>query len=132
MLRTGARRLHAWLAWSFVGAVVIQVFLAGLAIFGATEGFGPHVEFGYTVVGLLSLGVLLTAVAGGLPRKAIGMSLLLLVLYVVQTVLPSVRASAPPIAALHPVNAIALFALGTIIARRASAIRSSEGSTRWT
>jgi hypothetical protein len=132
MIRSGARRLHPWLAWSFVGAVVIQVFLAGLAIFGATEGFGLHVEFGYTVIGLLSLGVLLTAVAGGLPRQAIGMSLLLLVLYVVQTVLPSIRASAPAIAALHPVNAIALFALGTIIARRGSAARGSEGSARWT
>lgn len=128
MLRSGAQRLHAWLAWLFVVAVLVQVFLAGLAIFGATSGFGLHIEFGYTVVGLLTLGVLLTAVAAGLPPREIGLSLLLLVLYVVQTALPSARDSAPVLAALHPVNAIAMLALGSIIARRGSIARGLEGS----
>lgn len=128
MIRSGARRLHALLAWLFVAAVLVQVFLAGLAIFGATDGFGLHIEFGYTVIGLITLGVLLTAVAGGLPRRDIGLSLLLLVLYVVQTALPAARTSAPVLAALHPVNAIFLFALGTIIARRGSVARRRGGS----
>jgi len=132
MIRSGARRLHTPIAWLFVVAVVVQVFLAGLAIFGATDDFALHIEFGYTAIGLLTLAVLLTAVAGGLPRREIGLSLLLLVLYVVQTTLPSARASAPIIAALHPVNAIALVALGTIIARRGSVARAAGGSTRWT
>lgn len=131
MIRSGARRLHTPIAWLFVVALLVQVFLAGLAIFGATDGFALHVEFGYTVIGLLTLAVLLTAVAGGLPRMEIGLSLLLLVLYVVQTTLPSARASAPIIAALHPVNAIALFALGIIIARRGSVTRSPGGNARW-
>ncbi len=129
MIRSGARRLHPWLAWLFVVAVLVQVFLAGLAIFGATSGFALHIEFGYTVIGLLTLGVLLTAVAGGLPRREIGLSLLLLVLYVVQTALPAARASAPVLAALHPVNAIVLFALGMLIAQRGSAARGREGSS---
>ena len=128
MIRSGARRVHPWLAWLFVASVLVQVFLAGLPIFGATDGFGLHIEFGYTVMGLMTLGVLLTAVAGGLPRREIGLSLLLLVLYVVQTALPAARASAPILAALHPVNAIVLFALGTIIARRGSVARSRGGS----
>lgn len=128
MIRSGARRLHTPIAWLFVVAVLVQVFLAGLAIFGVTEGFALHVEFGYTTIGLLTLAVLLTAVAGGLPRREIGLSLLLLVLYVVQTALPSARASAPIIAALHPVNAIALFALGTIIARRGPALCGPGGN----
>jgi len=128
MIRSSARRLHPWLAWLFVAAILVQVFLAGLAIFGATDGFGLHIEFGYTVIGLMTLGVLLTAVAGGLPRWDIGLSLLLLVLYVVQTALPAARVSAPVLAALHPVNAIVLFALGTIIARRGSVARGREGS----
>lgn len=128
MIRRGARRLHPWLAWLFVVAVLVQVFLAGLAIFGATDGFGLHIEFGYSVIGLLALGVLLTAVAAGLPRREIGLSLLLLVLYVVQTALPAARVSAPVLAALHPVNAIVLFVLGTIIARRGSVARGQEGT----
>lgn len=128
MIRSGARRLHVWLAWLFVVAIVVQVFLAGLAIFGATDGFGLHIEFGYTAIGLLTLGVLLAAVVGGLPRREIGLSLLLLVLYVVQTALPAARASLPAVAALHPVNAIALFALGVYIARRGSGTARSEGN----
>ena len=128
MIRSGARRLHTWLAWLFVVAVVVQVFLAGLAIFGATSEFGLHIEFGYTVIGLLTLGVLLAAVAGGLPRREIGLSLLLLVLYVIQTALPAARASAPVLTALHSVNAIALFALGVVIARRGSGTGQREGS----
>jgi len=132
MIRNGARRLHVLLAWSFVGAVLVQVFLAGLAIFGATAGFGLHIDFGYTVMGLITLGVLLTALAGRLPRREIGLSFLLLVLYVVQTALPLARASAPVLAALHPVNAIVLFALGSIIARRGVAGLGREGTARWT
>lgn len=128
MIRTGARRLHTWLARLFVAAILVQVFLAGLAIFGATDGSGLHVDFGYTAIGLLALGVLLTAVAGGLPRRDVGLSLLLLILYVVQTALPQARASAPVIAALHPVNAFVLFGLGVIIARRGSDGRAREGS----
>ena len=48
------------------------------------------------------------------------LSLLLLVLYVVQTTLPQAKATFPAIAALHPVNALALLALGVILARRAA------------
>jgi uncharacterized membrane protein YoaK (UPF0700 family) len=127
MIRMGARRLHPWLAWLFAAAVLAQIFLAGLAIFGASEGFALHREFGYTIVGLLALGVLLAAVAGGLGRTEIGLSLLLLILYVVQTALPQARATLPALAALHPVNAVVLFALGVIIARRESAAGRGGG-----
>ena len=120
MIRSGAARLHGWIAWLFVVAVVVQVFLAGLAIFRATTDFGLHIEFGYTVMGLITLAVLLTAVIGGLPSRTVRLSLLLLVLYVVQTTLPQAKATFPAIAALHPVNALALLALGVIHARRAA------------
>lgn len=122
MARRIGRRVHAWLAWLFVAAVLVQVFLAGLGIFAAEVGFGWHVEFGYTVIGIVTLGVLLSAIAGGLPRREIGLSLLLLVLYVVQTALPQARASLPAVAALHPVNAVLLFTLGGIIARRSASV----------
>jgi hypothetical protein len=122
VIRRIGRRLHAGLAWLFVAAVLVQVFLAGLGIFSAEVGFGWHVEFGYTVIGLVTLGVLLSAIAGALPRREMGLSLLLLVLYVVQTALPQARASLPAVAALHPVNAVLLFTLGGIIARRSTRV----------
>jgi hypothetical protein len=43
----------------------------------------------------------------------------MLVLYIVQTLLPNFRASAPWVAALHPVNALFLFALAAWYARLA-------------
>ncbi len=118
MITSLARRAHPALAWLFVVAVVAQVFFAGLGIFAAGFGFGLHVEFGYTAIGLLALAVLLAALAARLPGREIGLSLLLLILYVVQTMLPTLRASLPVVAALHPVNALALLALGVLIARR--------------
>jgi Family of unknown function (DUF6220) len=120
MNRTMGRRIHAGLAWLFVAAVLVQVFLAGLGIFDKTFGFDAHIEFGYTAIGLIALAVLLAAIFARLPGREIGWSLLLLVLYVVQTILPSLRSDAPFLAALHPVNAIVLFALAGIIAWRST------------
>ncbi len=131
MIQDGARRLHVWLAWLFVAAVLVQVFLAGLAIFDATADFSLHIDFGYTVIGLLALGIVLAAVVGRLGRQAITLSLMLLILYVVQTALPQARTSLPALAALHPVNALVLFALGVIIARRESVAGRDGGSSRW-
>lgn len=129
MISSGARRLHIWLAWLFVFAVLIQTLLAGLAIFGAVDGFTLHVEFGYTVIGILTLFVLLAAVIGRLPGLDVALSFLLLVLYVVQTALPAARAALPILAALHPVNAIVLFALGVTIARRGSGVGRPRASS---
>jgi hypothetical protein len=125
MTRTFGRRAHVVLAWTFVATVLVQVFLAGLGIFDAGFGFQLHMEFGYTVIGLVTLAVLLAAVVARLPGREIGLNLLLLVLYVIQTILPTLRTSAPLVAALHPVNAVALFALGGIIAWRSTRATAS-------
>jgi hypothetical protein len=57
-----------------------------------------------------------TAVAARAGRQAILISLGLLALYIVQTILPNVTGV---VAALHPVNALLLFALAVWYARRA-------------
>jgi hypothetical protein len=128
MIQTGARWLHTWLAWLFVAAVFVQVFLAGLAIFDATADFSLHIGFGYSVIGLLALGILLAAVVARVGRTAIALSLLLFILYLIQTALPQARTSLPVLAALHPVNALVMFGLGVTIARRGSAAGSRAGS----
>ncbi len=117
----GLRRLHAGAAWLFVASIVVQVFLIGAAMrqLGGSNDFSSHVDFGYTYVGLAALAVLVTAVIARVGRRAIGISVGLLVLYVVQTSLPYAKASIPLIAALHPVNALLLFALAVWYARRA-------------
>ena len=115
------RQIHAVVAWLFVATILYQVYLAGAAIanLGGSGDFKTHMEFGYTIVGLAALGVLLTAVIARMPRRDIGWSFGLLLLYVIQTILPGFKADAPWIAALHPVNAMLLFGLSVWYARHA-------------
>ena len=113
-------RLHAAAAVIFVAAIIIQVFLAGAAIanLGGSGNFESHIEFGYTWVGLASLALVLTALAARRPRRGVAIVIGVLVLYIVQTLLPGARASLPWVAALHPVNALFLFAIAIWYARR--------------
>ena len=113
-------RVHAAVAALFVVAIVVQVFLAGAALanLGGSGNFATHIEFGYTWIGLAALALLLTAIAARRPRREVGIAFGLLVLYVVQTLLPSFRSSMPWVAALHPVNALFLFGLAAWYARR--------------
>ena len=115
------KRVHGAVAWLFVGTIVVQVFLIGAALpqLGGSNDFGAHREFGYTVVGLAALAVLITAMIARAGRQAILITLGLFVLYFVQTILPNLKGSIPFIAALHPVNALLLFALAIWYARRA-------------
>jgi hypothetical protein len=114
-------RLHAAVAGLFVVAIVIQVFLAGAALanLGGSGNFATHIDFGYTGIGIAVLAVLVTALVARRPRRDIWIVAGLVGLYVIQTILPSFRESAPWVAALHPVNALFLFALAAWYARRA-------------
>lgn len=115
------RRVHALAAAVFVVAIVVQVFLAGAALsnLGGSGDFATHVEFGYTGVGLSALAVLVTAFLARRPRRDWLISAGLLVLYIVQTMLPSAKGSMPVVAALHPLNAMILFVLAIWYARHA-------------
>ena len=114
------RWLHAAAAVIFVAAIIVQVFLAGAAIanLGGSGDFATHIEFGYTWVGITALAVVVTALVARRPRRDVGITLGLMVMYVVQTILPSLRTTMPTVAALHPLNAMLLFALAAWYARR--------------
>ena len=114
-------RLHAVAAVLFVVAIVVQVFLAGAALanLGGSGDFSTHIEFGYTGIFIVWLILLVTAIAARRPRSEIGITLILFAIYIVQTILPSLKSSAPTIAALHPVNALLLFGVAAWYARRA-------------
>jgi hypothetical protein len=117
-------RVHALAAIVYVAAIVVQVFLAGAAIanLGGSGNFTAHVEFGYTWLGIASLVLVVTALAARRPRRDVGIALGILVLYVIQTLLPTFRTSTPALAALHPVNALLLFGLAAWYARRISQV----------
>ena len=114
----GARMAYLVVAWLFVVAVIGQIFLAGLSLFASAANWGTHQEFGYGI-SLLALLLVVLAFPGRIPR-AIGRWLaLLLAVYAIQTILPNLRRDAPWVAALHPLNALAVFWIALTHARRA-------------
>ncbi len=117
MIRAWARSAFPWLAWLYVASLLIQVFLAGLAVFKDPATFAVHVDFGRIVVGLLSLLLPIVAWLGRLPLVRLSAGVLLF--YLFQTGLPEVRASYPVVAALHPVFALVLFWLAVRLAVKA-------------
>lgn len=111
-------------AWAFVGCLVVQLFLVGLDIFAAVDNpateMTVHREFAY-VYGWLAPLMVLLAVLGRLPRAGLLQAVALLVLFAVQTYLPSLAEGAPLLAAVHSVNAIAVLWLAVglaVLARR--------------
>lgn len=107
-------------SWLFVTCLVIQVFLVGLDVF-ARLGGSVHRDFAY-VYGWLAPILVLLAEAARVPRRTRTLTVVLLVLFAVQTVLPSLRDQVPILAALHPVNALAIFGLAIVVARQATGL----------
>jgi hypothetical protein len=107
-MRRGVTTVYRWLALLIAIGVVVQVFLAGLGIFGA-ESFAAHEGFGWTLHTAAIL-LFLLALIGPRTGRDIGQSFGLLALMTVQILLVTTRDDAPGLAALHPV--LALFVLG--------------------
>jgi hypothetical protein len=111
-----SRQVHAGVAWLLVGAIVVQVWLAGMAIpqLGGTGSFENHRNLGY-LIGLVTLVLFLTSLPTGLGRRRILQSLGILGLYIVQSSLPYMGANV--IEGLHPVNAVVMFVVSLVYAR---------------
>ena len=114
------RLVYAILAVLFMAGLIVQVFLAGVGLFGAGD-LELHRDVGYwlPLIPLLMLPIAWPARPG---RGIVWLNVALFVAAFVQTLLPSLRGSVALIAALHPVNALLLFWLGLTIARRAVAM----------
>jgi len=119
------RRAFAVAAWLFVSGVVLQVFLAGAAIFEVTD-FIPHGYLGWLLpfVPVLLLALALIARAG---RRTALMSIALVVVTAIQPELATARDRDPLLAAFHPANALLIFWLAWTVARRSTEmLRESE------
>lgn len=116
MITNVARIGFVALAWLFAAAVVVQVFLAGLSLFDSALRWDDHRAFG-SLIGFVPVLLLVCAVVGRLPLRLIGGAALLFWLYGMQFALA--HAGTGYVAALHPVNAIALFALAVGLGRGA-------------
>lgn len=119
-MRKAVSMAHLGLTWVVLAAVVAQFFFAGLGAFGAAS-YSLHRTNGYLIV-LGALLLLLLALAGWLGRARIGLSALLFALTIVQVVLAT--AVPPTLAALHPVNALAILGVTAQLARRGAPSRA--------
>lgn len=105
-------------AWLFAACCAIQVYLAGLGVFAGPANFNTHSGFGY-LFGLLTLVLIGLALVGRAPRRIVGASILLLVLFALQSVFILLWKSSPPntaLAALHPLNGFVIFFVAVALA----------------
>lgn len=115
------RRTYVVWSWIIAAAVVVQVFLAGLYVFGGAS-IEAHMLNGSVILFGTLLGGLF-ALAARMPGRVIGSSWVLFGLVVVQVLLIEVGRSAgmPVIKAFHPVNALVIFGLASVLALQSRA-----------
>lgn len=115
---SGARAAYLGLVWVYLAAIVVQVFLAGIGIFGVEQDFEAHRSLGW----ILHLGpvlLLIVAAIARVGRWTVWWNVALLVSVGVQPFLPGLRTDLPLAAALHPVLALVIFWLTLTIGLRA-------------
>jgi hypothetical protein len=112
-----ARIGFSLVAWLFAVGVLIQVYLAGTAVsqLGGSGNFELHRNWGY-LFGILTIVLIVLALAGRMPRLVVLASIVLLALMAVQSLLVFMRDDQPNIAALHPVNGFLIVLLGFWVA----------------
>lgn len=128
MVRSTARLALPVVAAVFVVCCLIQVFLAGLGVFDDPRSFVTHREFGY-LVGWFTLAILVLALLGREPRRIVGLSVLLMVQFTMQSVFVALRTDYPSVAALHPVNGFLIVLVGAVLARWSWAVRREAATT---
>jgi hypothetical protein len=127
MVRSAARSAFPFVAGLFAVCAIIQVFLAGLGVFDDASAFVTHRDFGY-MISLLPIVLVVLALVGGMPRRYAGLSALLFVLFLLQSVFVQMRDSVPAVAALHPLNGFLILALGILLAWQSWQARSTNST----
>jgi Family of unknown function (DUF6220) len=122
MVQSATRIALPVTAGLFVACAVVQVFLAGLGVFDDPGAFITHREFGY-LIGWFTLAMLILALVGREPRRIVGLTVLVLAQFALQSVLVALRADMPAVAALHPLNGFAILAVGLLITKLSWAVR---------
>jgi hypothetical protein len=115
-MRAGFSKVYSGLGWLVLALGVVQFFLAGLGIFGATS-FDAHENVGF-ILHAITLLVFLAAIIGPRNGRDIGMGLVLFLIATLQVYLPETRDDAPEVAAFHPLVALVILGLASHIGSR--------------
>jgi hypothetical protein len=112
-----ARKILVGLAWLFVLAVAIQFLLAGLGVLGG-ESLEPHRQWGFIVLHLLPILMLIAAIVGRMGRTVIVLTVVLFLLVFLQPLFADPELHPQWLRSLHVLNAVFIFALGYHLAQR--------------
>jgi Family of unknown function (DUF6220) len=112
-----ARKIFVGLAWLFVLAVAIQFLLAGLGLLGG-ESLEPHRQWGFIVLHLIPILMLIAAIVGRMGRTVIVLTVVLFLLVFLQPLFVDPELEPRWLRSLHVLNALFIFALGYHLAQR--------------
>jgi Family of unknown function (DUF6220) len=122
-----ARKIFVGLAWLFVLAVAIQFLLAGLGVLGG-ESLEPHRLWGFSVLHLLPILMLIAAIVGRMGRTVIVLTVVLFLLVFLQPLFADPELDPRWLRSLHVLNALFIFALGYHVAQRGTkTVRGDAG-----
>jgi FtsH-binding integral membrane protein len=127
-MRTGATAVYHWVALLIAAGAVVQFFLAGVGVFGA-DSFDAHESLGW-ILHTASLVVLIAAIVGPRTRDAIVLSVVFVVVFTIQVMLPGARDDSPWLAAFHPLLALAVLGLAVRIGMPALSRRRGASAPR--
>lgn len=120
-----ARYGYVLLAGVFAVCVLVQVYVAGMAVFVDPENWSLHATFVHVFEPML-LPLLAVALLGRVPRRLKLAPVGLFALVSVQYATASMFGSA--VAAIHPVNAVVIFVVAAAAARRAWTLATESPS----
>ena len=106
---------YALRAWAFVGGLLAQVFFIGLGLFADPTAINLHRDLGW-ILHLAPVLVLLLAALSRAGARHWQWALALAVVVFLVPIFATLRASAPVLAALHPVAAVISFAIAVVVA----------------
>ena len=111
---SGARFVYLAMVWAYVVGILVQVFLAGMGLFGVARDFQPHVELGW-ILHLVPILLLIIAAVARVGSRLIRWNVALLVVQFIQPILALARHDVPAVAAFHPVLALIVFWLALTV-----------------
>ncbi|MBA3688416.1 MAG: hypothetical protein H0W81_06280 [Chloroflexi bacterium] len=115
---SGARYVYLALVWIYLAGILVQVFLAGIGLFGAAKDFEPHVGLGW-ILHLVPVLLLIVAGVARVGSRLIWWTVALLGVQFIQPILATLRNDMPLVAAFHPVLALVVFWLALTIGLKA-------------
>ena len=118
-MRRIAKFIYVGVSWIELVALFIPIFVAGMALFVRNSYWSSHVDIGWAT-GWPILLLIITGLFAWIPRRLTAWLVALILLHTAHTILPSFKAEAPFVAAMHPVTAVLLVGVTFMHARRAN------------